>query len=220
MLAIIGFLFSGFCFLAFAYTLRSVVMKKTGLDLNLFALAFYALGLAFLIWAVAASTGQGDFLNLSVIIGESLILTATISLLLQVLGSNRQLWVVVATAVSAALLYIRVMYFYPSPVITDGVVVFNIPAPVLTLLGGIIVAIWLPACIMVARQITAAIGQPAMAQTYAAVYSTAALAAIFFISARRPFTVILSFTTLTIMFALLISSNLIIPHVKGRHGKS
>jgi len=220
MLAIFGFVFSGLCFLTFAYTLRSVVMKKTGLDLDLFSFAFYALGLAFLIWGVAASVGQGDFLNLSVIIGEGLILAASIALLLQSVTANRQTWLVTSSVAAAALLYARVTYFYPNPVISDGIVIFNMPRVIFAVLGLIIILVWLPACIRVAKQITTAVGQPGMARTYSAIYATAAVSAVIFISTRRPVTAIMSFSALTICFALLIASNLIIPHVKGRNGKS
>ena len=220
MLAIIGFIFSGLCFAIFASTLQRVVAKKTGLSLNSFAFAFYAIGIAFLIWAIAAGTMRNDILSESVILGEGLIASATIVLLSLLVQKNANLIISLAGIGAAALLILRYLCFFPTPVLTGGIVVFNVPAKVLLVLGAAIVAVWLPASIKVGKQITGAVGQSSMGQLYGFMYSTAALAAIFFISARRPFTVILSFATLTIMFALLIASNLIIPHVKGPHGKS
>ncbi|MEO7617419.1 MAG: hypothetical protein ABIS59_01105, partial [Candidatus Saccharibacteria bacterium] len=200
MLAIVGFIFSGLCFTIFASTLRRIVAKKTGLSLDTFAFAFYSIGIAFLIWAIAAGTMRNDVLSESVILGEGLIAAGTIALLSLLVRKNANLIIALAGIGAGALLIIRYLYFYPTPVMTDGVVVFNVPAKVLLILGAVIAAIWLPASMKVARSITAAIGQPSMSQLYGAIYTTATLAAIFFISARRPFTVILSFATLTIMF--------------------
>jgi hypothetical protein len=221
MLAIIGFTIAAVCFAAFAYTFQRFVVKKTGLHFGQFSLAYYALALAFLSWAVAAGIGTPQVLAASVLWGDVLFLLGALCLLhLYLMPRWRVPGLALVGLIGFALIYIRAMYLPPEPYMSQGILVFNIPTPVALVLALFILAVWLPISAYVARHVTAAIEQPTLSTSYTAVYVGAALSALLFISARRPLIVALSFSALVVSFALLITSNAFVKTVKGAHGKS
>jgi hypothetical protein len=221
MLASVGFLIAAVCFGAFAYSFERFVVQRAKLKLQPFAVAYYALAAAFALWAGAAATGSEAMLAAAVLVGEALILVGTLSLAYLLLPASRRVVGVGAlAAMGAAALLVRAVYFYPQPYMSQGIVIFNIATPVAVVLGLMVIGVWLPASARVARQVAKTLGDPSLERIYSGIYVAAAVSALVFTAVKRPVTAALSFAALTICFALLIGSNVLVKMVKEPHGKS
>lgn len=220
MLATLGFTITGLCFGIFAYTFDSLVVHKASLKLNTFSYGYYSLALAFLIWGVASAIGGNDLLKNAVIVGDGLLLIGTLFMLDVWLGKERRAWLGLAAAIAIALLYIRVNHYSPSPYMRGGILIFNTQAIVAIALGLIIALVWLPVNVRVAKLVTQKVGQSDIAFIYSAIYTTATIAALIFLVARRTIVVVLSFIAIGVCFAMLIKSNILVAKLtKGSHGK-
>lgn len=212
-LATIGFIIAGLFFGIYAYTFYSLAGKKVEGSLKSFAYAYFSLALAFLSWGIAAFIGDQNFLNLSVISGNVLLLLSTIFLLDIHFSQSKNYRVVgLIGASSLALLFLwwRVIYFPPQPVLSNGILIFNTELPVAIVLGLIILLIWLPTNIKVGRLISQRVKANGISFIYSSIYAMATIAALLFISARTIPVIILSFTAIAICFAMLIASNVVI----------
>jgi hypothetical protein len=222
MLATWGFISTGIFFAIFALTFRGIVLKYTPLRLNSFTYAYAALAAAFVLWGVAAAINDPGFLATSVLIGNGLILLGTICMIDLVLPpSRRTAGLALAGATAVALFAARAYAYVPEPVMRDGILIFQTQAPVAAVLGLLFLCVWLPVNIRVARQVTHAIKQDTISQIYSYMYMTATVAALVFLGSRRPTAVVLSFVAITICFALLIGSNILVKKIKespnGKH---
>lgn len=218
MWAAIGFTVTGIFFGFFAYTFNSLVIQKTKLKLKQFSYAYYFLALAFVIWGLAAANGSEGVLQKSVIAGNVLILLGTLFMLDIWLGVKRRAWLWLAAIVSVLLIYIRVKQYSPVPYLKDGVLVFNSQRPVIGILATVFLFIWLPLNMKVADKVTNAVKQPNIRQIYSGIYILATFSALIFLTTKRVITVVLSFIALSICFALLIASNMLVKKLKEDNG--
>lgn len=222
MLATLGFAVTGICFAAFAFSFNKLVVQGAKLKLSQFAYGYYALALAFFVWGFAADFGSQDVLKNAVIIGDAYLLLGSLFMLDIWLGKKRRTWLALAAAVAAALLYVRVTQYPPSPYLRGGILIFNTQPAVATAIGLLIAFIWLPVNIKVSKLVTRKIGQKDIAFFYTSVYTAATASALIFIVARRTITVVLSFIAVGICFAVLIKSNILVAKltkVSHSHGK-
>jgi hypothetical protein len=83
----------------------------------------------------------------------------------------------------------------------------------------LVVAIWLPANISVAKKVVAATKTPDLGPTYTLLYIFAALSSVIFLAARKPVVIVLSFTMLIAVYCALIWSNYIAKIARESHGK-
>ncbi len=207
-LAFIGFFITGAVFAIYAYTFYSLAEKKLPVFLKNYAFAYFALALAFLIWAFAAL--NNNFLVNSVIIGNILLLLGSIFLLNVLFNNNKNiriLSIVVGIILSLAFIWMRLNYYQPTPFMSDGVLIFNTQKIISIILSSIFVFIWLPANLVAAKKVTANIPIQGMSFAYSFIYGISTIAAIFFIAFKTVPMVITSFVTLGICFAMLIYSN-------------
>jgi hypothetical protein len=219
MLATFGFCVVAIFFAIFAFTFRSMVANRVLVGLRRFSYSYYLLALAFVIWAAASANGSGQVLQWSVVVGDGLLLLATFLLLDIVIGPRfRPVWIPLSLVAIAALLYVRIAFFFPNPYLTDGVLVFNAQTPVATALAVAFAFIWLPINAHVARKVANETGLSALWMTYLVIYSSAAVGAVVFLSARRPVVVILSFLAIGACFTVLIASNFLVKKMVESNG--
>jgi len=212
-LATIGFTITGLFFGIYAYTFYALAGKKIKSVLKSFAYAYFSLALAFLSWGIAAFIGNQNLLNLSVISGNILLLLSTIFLLNIHLHQNknyRTVGLVGAFLLALLFLWWRVSYFPPQPILSNGILVFNTDLPVAVILGLIILLIWLPTNIKVAKLISQKVKAEGISFIYSSIYVMATIASLLFIAARTIPVIIISFTGIAICFAMLIASNVVI----------
>lgn len=219
-LAFIGFGITGIFFWIYSYTFYSLLAKKIVLLKN-FAYAYFSLSLAFLVWGIATLVGNQNILNLSVIIGNIFLLVATLFLLKIKLHESRSLKDIglkMGIVISLILLLLRIVYFPPKPILSDGILIFNTDLPVAFILGLIILLIWLPTNIKVAKIVTEKLKIQEVSFIYSSIYIMATIATLIFISARTIPVIILSFTSIAICFAMLIVSNIVVD--KSKYGSN
>ncbi len=213
MLATLGFITTGICFGIFAYTFNSLVVRKAKLKLSQFSYAYYSLGLGLLTWGIAAAIGGSDTLRLSVIIGNGFLLLGTLFMLDVWIPKKHRVWLWVASLVAIALLYVRAVYYSPTPYMRDGILIFNTQTIVAIAIGLIFALIWLPVNLRVAKMITHKIKQDNINTIYSGIYAAVTVAALIFLAARRTIVVILSFSAIIICFVMLIWSNILVAKI-------
>ncbi|HWB39446.1 MAG TPA: hypothetical protein VG604_04405 [Candidatus Saccharimonadales bacterium] len=227
MLAAIGFIITGGLVTAFAETFERIVARPHKLNLWQFSAAYYALGLALMVWGIASLTNTSQILQFSVYVGDALLLAGSVLLLSLVTPSKYyQKVLLIEVFVALVLLATRATYYQPEPAMKDGILLFNTQWPVAAVLGAAFTLIWLPVNVRVAQIVTAATKLKGVGQLYVSLYVGAVLAALFFLSSKRFAAVVLSFMTIGVVFALLVASNFVTAAASApakkkaaRHGK-
>ena len=210
-LAFIGFSIAGVIFAIYAYTFYSLAGTKLPVFLKNYAFAYFALALAFLIWAFAAL--NNSFLVNSVIIGNILLLMGSIFLLNVLFNNNKNIKifsVFLGIVLSLIFVWVRINYYQPVPFMEDGVLIFNTQKVISIILSLIFIFIWLPANLVVAKKVTANVSIDGMTYAYSFVYGISTIATILFITFKTIPMVIISFVTLGICFVMLLYSNYVI----------
>jgi len=211
-LATVGFFSAGLFFAVYAYTFHALTLKKIPGVLRNFAYAYFSLAAAFMLWGIACFIGTQSFLNLSLLIGNGLLLLSTFFLLSFYFADHKAKNVVrIGCVVLAALfLWWRMTYFPPEPMLVNGILIFNTQQPVAIVLSLIILLVWLPTNIKVARLVTEKIKSEGISFTYSSIYVIATLAALLFIAVKTIPMIIASFSAIVICFIILIASNVVI----------
>src|SRR5215213_7268959 len=109
MLAVLGFVTAGILFGLFARSFESLATKKLAPTLKKFSLAYYILSATFLLFGVASGIGNKTVLGASVVIGDLLLLLATVPILQISLDGNphRKQLIYGAIGLGLALLLVR-----------------------------------------------------------------------------------------------------------------
>jgi hypothetical protein len=215
MLAEIGFLVTGVCFAMFAYTFKTIVIKKTKLALDQFAWAYLFLALALVTWGIAVSIGGDLLLRNSVYVGDFFLLCGTLLMADLLLGKKYRYWMAVLAGAGLLLLNYRIGHYVAQPRMNGQVLLFNTQTPVAIALGLMFVGIWLPANLKVAKQITHYIKEESLSDIYSYIYIAATISALVFIASRRVLTVVLSFVALGVCFLMLLASNMLVEVMEG-----
>lgn len=209
MLATIGFLTIAVLLILFAYTFNDLVVKDGEKELRPFALAYLLVALAFLMWGIVSMDSGTTLLSRTVGIGDALLLAASLCVASAYITRRKGMILGIAAVAAAALLYVRINRYYPHPSLDNGVLFFNTQRPVAVILSAIIVIAWLPACMKVARIITAKAGLQRYYQLYVSTYALAIISAALFIEATRRSVIIASFTLFGVSVLLMLISNLL-----------
>lgn len=210
-LAFLGFSVAAIVFGAYSYTFYRLTEKKLPPFLKSYALAYFALALAFLTWALASL--NNNLLDVSVIIGNVFLLIGSLLLLAVLLNNNpgtRKQALTVGALLALVFLYLRVTYYWPTPFMLDGVMVFNTQKAVALVLGLIFITIWLPASLFVAKQVTAKTEAEDITFVFSLLYSVSTVAAILFMAFKTPALIITTFVILLVCFTMLLYSNYVI----------
>lgn len=209
MLATLGFIITAILLVLFAYTFDGLV-KKSSKELRFFGLAYLLVAIAFLMWGLLSLSNSNATLPHSVLVGDGLLFAAsTCSALVFTPKKWRSLLMVGAVFVTAVLLYVRAKYYYPTPNLKDGILFFNTQRYVAILLSAVVVVVWLPACMKVARVVTTKHGLQRSYSLYVSAYALTIITAVLFIQAKRRTVVIESFIGFAVSILLLLLSNLL-----------
>jgi hypothetical protein len=216
MLGVLGFSVTAVLFFIFSYTIRTK-NKKQQLVLRDYRRAYFLLGVTFYTYALGCISGTHRSLSLAILIGNVLLLAATINMMNILLLTNRyRVHALYATTYTGIIMIItRILYFYPTPYMQDRMLIFNSQRFVSFMLSASFLLVWLPVNLRIARMVTHGLGKD-MNRIYAFLYYVATFSAIIFMLSKRPVTLVLSFVALSLSFLLLITSNsLINPEAKN-----
>lgn len=210
-LAFIGFFVTGAAFTAYAYTFYNLAEKSLPVYLKNYSFAYFSLALSFFIWSIAVLVPS--FLENSVIIGNALILLGSLFLLNILLNKNKKVLfisIIIWLIFSFLFIWFRIIYFFPTPYLDNGVLVFNTQTIITIILNLIFALVWLPANIIAAKKVTADIKIEGITYAYTFIYIVSTLAAILFLTFKTVPMIIFSFITLSICFIMLLYSNIVI----------
>ena len=221
MLATLGFLITAILLIVFALTFDSLV-KKDNKELRAFGFGYAFVAVAFLMWGLLSLTRATDAtFAKSVLVGDTFLFLASICVASVLVSKQwKTAFYISGTAITALLLIVRAKQYYPVPSLQDGILFFNTQRPVAILLSAIVVFAWLPACMKVARLLTAKSGLLQYYSLYVAAYAITIISAALFIQARRRTIIIQSFVAFGVSTLLLLVSNLLVKNskkVKAEH---
>lgn len=215
MLATLGFLITALLLILFALTFDRLV-KKDNTELRVFGFGYAFVAVAFLMWGLLSVAGAADgTFAKSVLVGDALLFLASICVA-SVLCTKRwrAIFYIVGAVLTAVFILVRAKQYYPVPSLQDGILFFNTQRPVAILLSAIVVFAWLPACMKVARLLTAKSGLLQYYSLYVAVYAITIISTALFIQAKRRTIVIESFVAFGVSILLLLVSNLLAENSK------
>jgi hypothetical protein len=208
MYAVLGFGVAGVLFLIFALSFNKKIVKDLKLPLNDFAYAYAFVAAAFFGWAMAPIFGSRDVLVTSLVIGNALFLIATILILRCLVPVKKQHFITnVATLIAASLFAIRIFSTNLDPYMDQGMLIFRSSPLVSVILAFLVLAIWLPANIKVAKKIAGAKKTPELSTTYILVYSLAALSLFGFNLTGNRVSIAVAYLLITVVYSILIWLN-------------
>jgi len=219
MLATIGFGITAILFFVFAATLRAWAKSDHIKVFGLYAQAYVLVAGAFILWSICSAIGNKDYLALSVVIGDIILLIATllIATILFTGTTQQRLWLWGLGVAGVVAIAIRTIYFYPQPYMTHGVLFFNSQRAVSFTLSAAFLLIWLPVNLQVARLLTTKL--PSHEQLLRILFAMATLSTVIFLLSKTPLALSLSFSAISASFLVLILATHYIKLVEAsRHG--
>jgi hypothetical protein len=219
MLAVLGFNVTGLLFYLFAVTITSSSHKRTNRLIELYQYGYMFLSLTFFGYGIASVLQSPGALSLSVIIGNILLLAATLLMLAILFDGHKYKSVVLygSAFLGAAMILVRIFYFYPEPYLEDSMLFFNSQRFISFLLSAIFLLIWLPVNLRISHHLSLRTKSEDLSRLYVYVYATATFSAVIFLLAKKPVTLILSFVAISTSFLMLTASNLYIRSTESRN---
>jgi hypothetical protein len=207
MLATFGFGITGILFFLFALDIEALPFNKFMQTLRVYAQAYFLVAYAFILWSFASYINSSRFLAFSVVVGDILLAAATLLMLNILLGNkpNKKVLIYSAISVAVILLFVRVVYFYPTPYMIDQVLFFNSQRLVSFTIASAFLFIWFPVNLHMSDIVSQKV--PSMRRLYTFLYTAATLSAVIFLLSKAPLTLVLSFTAISISFLMLIISS-------------
>ncbi len=223
MLGAIGFLVLMIAIGTYAYTSSMNYQLVPIRERRLFVTAYSILALTALVW-LGTFFASETVLSELVFMTDIMLVAATVCILGVILDISKPLVLAGITLVGASLLTLRAFAFPPKAFISDGLLNFNLSQTESLIIGLIFLVIWLPATVKV---VYLAFTTPRLLPfrgLVSFVFIATVLMTSFFLSARRPAVIIISFVSIILFFATLSGINLLVvraaqtPKKKVRHG--
>lgn len=211
MLGFIGFMVSSVLVISFAASFERLIAQRLPAGLWQFIAAYYLLGITLAFWGIACLVKSQNWIQFSVLLGDALLLAGT-SLLATMLVAKKHIPMTAFIGIIITLFgSIGRPFLIPiHAVINDGILFFNTPRFVGSILVAALMLVWLPAAIRVSSLVTLPLADRTLRQIYIASYGFAIAVATIFITAHRRTIIIASFVAITAMFILLIASNFLL----------
>lgn len=222
MWGLIGFSFATAVFLLFGHTAYRVKIKKT----DNFIIKHYVVGIvlaasACALWAATSLIGSASFTSVSIIVGDILLVLATLYLLNAWIDDDNRLPAIIGVGMAGILLVLaRIFIFKPDAYILDGVLVFNTPRVLAIVLIAMLFSIWFYANYrfysIVAPRVKS-VSNYAQSTFFLNVMALVGISG--FLVARKPFTIVASFVLFVVAYAVLSLFNYIASKGVVVHGK-
>ncbi len=218
MLGIIGFFVLAVTLGLYAYTSYTNYTLVPMRDKSLLVTAYTLLALTSLVWLATLFASEAMVREL-VFLSDVLLIAAT-ACMLGILADLSKPLVLSAVAFAAAgLLTLRAYALPTQAFVGDGLLNFNLSQTEAVVIGLVFLAVWLPASVKVVQL---ALSTPKLEQLRGPVsfmFMATILMTSFFLTARRPLTIIASFVSITMLFMLLVTLNVYIGSLVRSHKK-
>ncbi len=218
-LAVLGFITAGILLGLFGLTFIYLIGRDTKSSIKDFGYAYICVSVAFFIWGFAAFSGNKNFLNTSVLMGNALFFLGTLFLISTNIGISKNIKLAGFAAVATLFFVLRLSYFPPAPTMIDGILVFNTQLPIAIILGLMVLGVWLPVSIKVGRILANGLNLPNFSYIFSSMYVLATISLILFLAARSTNGLIISFIGLLISLMILLTSNFIIDQITRKTGR-
>lgn len=224
MLGLIGFLTLAFVIGIYVYTCHVNYTLVPLRERRLFVSAYGLLGISALIWAATFFVAKASVSPL-VFASDVLLVVATGCILGVIFDIARPRTIALLALAGAGLLTIRGFVVPPNAYVKDGLLFFNLSEAEALVIGLTFLIAWLPPTIKV---VYLALRSPRLLQFRSLVsfiFISVVLMTGFFLTARRPAMVMISFISIILLFAVLAGLNVTLKNIdktnkkqKVRHG--
>lgn len=218
MLGMIGFLTLACVVGAYVYTCHVNYTLVPPRERRLFTAAYGLLGLAAVIWSTTFLVPEGAVSAL-VFASDIVLIVASGCILGVVLDITKLQILIPVTLAGASLLTVRAFVFPPTAYVADGLLIFNLSQAQALVVGLIFLIAWLPATIKV---VYLALRSPSLLpfrNVVSFLFISVVLMTGFFLTARRPVMIIISFASIILLFAILVGTNIVLKRIDKAHGK-
>lgn len=220
MIGSIGFFVASLAFLAYGLTSYRLASHKKSFDRKSYLIAYILVAGACISWGIGIHLEQ-ILLNNAVILGDCLLLGATIALLSTSAKKSEKLPAIISGVfVFSLLIWVRLLSFTKNPEVINGVLVFNTPRLFGGLMSIAILIVWVRTNMYYFTEIIDKKLQSFLRPSYFSMNILSFISVTGFLFARKNLTIIVSFSMLVFCFIILSLLNYYILHQKGAsHGK-
>lgn len=207
MLGVIGFVVAAAAIGTFVWSVKAAYSRLDSQTTHLFTTAFSILALVMVVCGLAVMPNLDSDIRPFILAVDVMLLAATACLLGILLDLRSPILLSMLAAIMGLIIAARVFLFPTEAYVEDGILYFNLTGVARTALTAIILGVWLPATIVVARRAARTVAVAGLGNVLASAYFLlAAITAIFFATARRE-VIIATFVVLTITFIGLSAIN-------------
>ena len=218
MLGMIGFLTLACVVSAYAYTCHVNYTLVPLRERRLFTAAYGLLGLTAVVWATTFLVVEGAVPAL-VFTSDIMLVVATACILGVVLDIAKPTVYMPLILVGSGLLTARAFAFPPTAYVADGLLFFNLSQLQALVIGLIFLIAWLPATIKVAYLALRSPRLLPFRNLVSFLFTSVVLMTGFFLAARRPIMIVVTFVSIILLFAILTGVNIALDRIDKAHGK-
>lgn len=218
MLGLIGFISLAMVIGAYVYTSYTNYELVPLREKRLFAGAYGLLGLSAIIWASTFLLPENAVSPL-VFASDAMLVTATGCMLGIIFDIARPRIFAPFVLAGAGILTLRAFVVPPSAYVADGLLIFNLSQAEALVFGLVFLAAWLPATIKIVHLALHSSRLLPLRNVMSFVFISVVLMTGFFLTARRPIMIIVSFVSIIMLFALLTGFNVMLKRLHGSEAK-
>lgn len=218
MLGMIGFLALALVVSIYVYTCYANYMLVPLQEKRLFVSAYGLLGLAALVWATTFFVSE-EVVSQLVFMSDAILIAATGCMLGIIFDITRPRILVPLVLAGAGILMVRAFVVPPTAYVADGLLIFNLSQMEALVFGLVFLIAWLPATI---KFVHLALRSPRLLpfrNVVSFLFISVVLMTGFFLTARRPIMIIISFASIILLFAILVGTNAVLKRIDEVHGK-
>lgn len=218
MLGIIGFLTLAFVIGIYVNTCYANYNFVPLREKRLFVNAYGLLGLSALTWATTFFVADAAVSQL-VFASDVLLVIATGCMLGIVFNAARPRVFAPLVLIGAGLITVRAFVVPSTAYVADGLLIFDLSQAEALVIGLVFLIVWLPATIKVVHL---ALRSPSLVQfrnLVSFLFMSVVLMTGFFLTARRPVMIVISFASIILLFATLAGVNVALKRIEKTHKK-
>lgn len=218
MLGMIGFLALALVVSIYVYTCYANYTLVPLREKRLFVSAYGLLGLAALVWATTFLVAE-EAVSPLVFASDAILVAATGCMLGIIFNIARPRILLPLVLAGAGILTVRAFVVPPTAYVADDLLIFNLSQTEALMFGLVFLIAWLPATIKIVHL---ALRSPRLLPFRGVVsflFISVVLMTGFFLTARRPIMIIISFASIILLFAILVGTNVVLKRIDKVHGK-
>lgn len=218
MLGLIGFLMLAVFIGVYVYTCYANYALVSIREKRLFVNAYGLLGLSALVWAATFFVTEKSVSQL-VFASDVLLVIATGCMLGVIFDITRPRVFAPLVLAGSALLTVRAFIVPPTAYVADDLLIFNLSQAEALVIGLTFLAAWLPATIKVVHLALNSSRLAPFRNIVSFLFMSVVLMTGFFLTARRPVMIVISFVSIILLFTVLVGLNFALKRIDKVHGK-